>query len=117
MNGAVSQSMREKGLVYKLNFGVELPRIKMIAENYEKNHDWHRLCGKRTFANVKFWRGCFQPIETFYPEIADIWVENIRNIEIAELTCMNLFQHLPYAPAKSFTGLQMSKSIYRLAVF
>ena len=23
MNGAVSQSMREKGLVYKLNFGVE----------------------------------------------------------------------------------------------
>mgnify|MGYP007112425563 CR=1 FL=1 len=25
MNGAVSQSMREKGLVYKLNFGVELP--------------------------------------------------------------------------------------------
>ena len=39
MNGAVSQSMREKGLVYKLNFGVELPRIKMIAESYEKNHD------------------------------------------------------------------------------
>ena len=31
MNGAVSQSMREKGLVYKLNFGVEIPRIKMIT--------------------------------------------------------------------------------------
>ena len=51
MNGAVSQSMREKGLVYKLNFGVELPRIKMIAGNYEKNHDlaqalWkYRDCG------------------------------------------------------------------------
>ena len=42
-----------------------------------------------------------QPIDTFYPEIADIWVEDIQNIEIAELTCMNLFQHLPYAPAKS----------------
>ena len=24
------------------------------------------------------------------------------NIEMAELTCMNLFQNLPYAPAKSF---------------
>ena len=34
MNGAVSQSMREKGLVYKLNFGVELPRIKGIAAGY-----------------------------------------------------------------------------------
>ena len=31
MNGAVSQSMREKGLDYKLDFGVELPRIKGIA--------------------------------------------------------------------------------------
>ena len=65
MNGAVSQSMREKGLVYKLNFGVELPRIKMIAEGYEKNHDRHRLCGKRTFANVKFWRGCFSRLKRF----------------------------------------------------
>ena len=102
MNGAVSQSMREKGLVYKLNFGVELPRIKMIAEGYEKNHDWRRLYGKRKFASVRFWRECFSRSETFYPEIADIWVESIRNIEIAELTCMNLFQHLPYAPAKSF---------------
>ena len=37
MNGAVSQSMREKGLVYKLNFGVELPRIKGIAAGYEKD--------------------------------------------------------------------------------
>ena len=36
MNGVVSQSMREKGLNYKLNFGVELPRIKSIAAAYEK---------------------------------------------------------------------------------
>ena len=39
MNGVVSQSMREKGLDYKLNFGVELPRIKSIAATFEKNHD------------------------------------------------------------------------------
>ena len=28
MNGVVSQSMREKGLEYKVNFGIELPRLK-----------------------------------------------------------------------------------------
>ena len=59
MNGAVSQSMREKGLVYKLNFGVELPRIKSIADAYEKAMPWHRLFGKKIFANVKYWRDCF----------------------------------------------------------
>ena len=102
MNGAVSQSMREKGLIYKLNFGVELPRIKTIAAQYEKSHELAQALWKEEIRECKILAGLLQPVESFYPEIADIWVEEIRNIEIAELTCMNLFQHLPYAPAKSF---------------
>ena len=102
MNGAVSQSMREKGLVYKLNFGIELPRIKQIAEGIEKNHDLAQALWKEEIRESKILAGMLQPIDTFYPEIADIWIENMPNMEIAELTCMNLFQHLPYAPAKTF---------------
>ena len=102
MNGAVSQSMREKGLVYKLNFGVELPRIKSIAADYEKDHSLAQALWKEDIRECKILAGLLQPAESFLPEIADIWVEDIRNIEIAELTSMNLFQHLPYAPAKSF---------------
>ena len=102
MNGAVSQSMREKGLVYKLNFGVELPRIKGIAAGYEKDHSLAQALWKEDIRECKILAGLLQPVESFLPEIADIWVEDIRNIEIAELTSMNLFQHLPYAPAKSF---------------
>ena len=52
MNGAVSQSMREKGLLYKLNFGVELPRIKMIAEGYEKNHNLAQALWKENIPRV-----------------------------------------------------------------
>lgn len=102
MNGVVSQSMREKGLVYKLNFGVELPRIKVIAADYEPNHDLAQALWKEDIRECKILAAMLQPVETFFPEIADIWVEDIKNIEIAELTCMNLFQRLPYAPAKSF---------------
>ena len=102
MNGVVSQSMREKGLNYKLNFGVELPRIKQIAAAYGKNHDLAQALWKEDIRECKILAGMLQPIDTFFPEIADIWVEAIENMEIAELTCMNLFQYLPYAPAKSF---------------
>lgn len=102
MNGAVSQSMREKGLVYKLNFGVELPRIKAIAGEYEKDHSLAQALWKEDIRECKILAGLLQPVDSFFPEIADIWVESIQNIEIAELTSMNLFQHLPYAPAKSF---------------
>ena len=88
MNGVVSQSMREKGLDYKLNFGVELPRIKSIAAAYEKSHDLAQALWKENIRECKILAGLLQPIDTFFPEIADIWVEDIRNIEIAELTCM-----------------------------
>lgn len=102
MNGVASQSMREKGLDYKLNFGVELPRIKTIATTYDKNHELALSLWKENIRECKILAAMLQPIDTFLPEIADIWVEDIQHMEIAELTCMNLFQHLPYAPAKSF---------------
>ena len=41
MNGPVSQSMREKGLDYKLNFGIEYPRIREIAADFPKDHKWN----------------------------------------------------------------------------
>lgn len=117
MNGAVSQSMREKGLVYKLNFGVELPRIKSIAAAYEKNHPLAQALWKEEIRECKIMAGLLQPVDSFLPEIADIWVEDIRHIEIAELTCMNLFQHLPYAPAKSFHWIADEKEYMQVCGF
>ena len=102
MNGVVSQSMREKGLEYKVNFGIELPRLKEIAAKFEKNHDVAQALWKENIRECKILAGLLQPVETFYPEIADIWVEDMRYPEIAELTCMTLFQHLPYASEKAF---------------
>lgn len=117
MNGVVSQSMREKGLNYKLNFGVELPRIKVIASAYEPNHDLAQALWKEDIRECKILAGLLQPVDTFYPEIADIWVEAMPNIEIAELTCMNLFQHLPYAPAKSFHWIAAEEEFAQVCGF
>ena len=102
MNGVVSQSMREKGLEYKINFGIELPRLKEIAAKFEKNHDVAQALWKENIRECKILAGLLQPVETFYPEIADIWVEDMHYPEIADVTCMNLFQHLPYASEKAF---------------
>lgn len=101
MNGSASASMREKGLKYKLNFGVELPRIKQIASQLDKNHDLAQALWKEDIRECKILAGLLQPIDTFFPEIMDIWIEAMPTVEIAEMTCMHLFQHLPYAPQKS----------------
>ncbi len=102
MNGVASKSMRDKGLDYKLNFGVEVPRLKEIATRYEKDHQLAQTLWKEDIRESKILAAMLQPVDTFYPEIADIWVEDMRYPEIAELTCQNLFQYLPYASEKAF---------------
>lgn len=101
MNGAASQSMREKGLLYKINFGVELPRLKQIAASFPKEHHLAQALWKEEIRECKILATMLQPVESFLPEIADIWVERIQTQEMAEIASMNLFQHLPYAPQKS----------------
>lgn len=117
MNGAVSQSMREKGLVYHLNFGVELPRIKAIASGYAKDHALAQALWKEDIRECKILATLLQPVETFLPEIADIWVESIRNIEMAELASMNLFCRLPYAPQKSLQWMADEREYVQVCGF
>lgn len=117
MNGIASQSMREKGLGYKLNFGIELPRLKEIAARYEKKHEVAQILWKENIRECKILAGMLQPVETFYPEIADIWIEDMHYPEIAELTCMNLFQYLPYASEKAFEWMADEREYFQLCGF
>ena len=117
MNGVVSQSMREKGLDYKLNFGIEVPRIKEIASKFEKNHEVAQALWKENIRECKIMAGLLQPVDTFYPEIADIWVEDMRYPEVAELTVMNLFQHLPYASDKAFEWMAHEEEYFQMCGF
>lgn len=117
MNGVVSQSMREKGLVYKLNFGVELPRIKSIAAAFKPDHDLAQALWKEDIRECKILAAMLQPVDTFCPEIADIWVDSIHNVEMAETTSLYLFQHLPYAPAISFRWIADEREYVQVCGF
>lgn len=97
MNGVVSSAMRERGIIYKLNFGVEYPRIKDIANKYEKNHELAQELWKSDIRELKILAGLLQPLESFTPDFAELWIEGITNCELAEMTSMNLFSKLPYA--------------------
>ena len=43
MNGVISTSMREKGIVYKLNFGVPYPEIKGDRKSTRLNSSHGKL--------------------------------------------------------------------------
>ena len=102
MNGVLSQSLREKGLQYRLIFGVELPRLQEIAANYEPNHELAQALWKEDIRECKILAAYLQPTDTFDSELADFWMESIHNTELADYVCMALFRRLPYASQKAF---------------
>lgn len=102
MNGVLSQSLREKGLKYRLIFGVELPRLKEIAAGYEQSHDLAQALWKEDIRECKILAAYLQPTDSFAPELADFWMESISNTELADYVCMALFRRLPYASQKAF---------------
>lgn len=117
MNGVISQSMREKGLGYQLNFGIEFPRIKEIAAAYEPNHEVAQALWKENIRECKILAGLLQPVDSFCPEIADIWIEDMHYPELAEYTVMNLFQRLPYASEVVFRWMADDREYFQLCGF
>lgn len=102
MNGMASTRMRELGSEYKVNFGIEYPRLQTIASEFPKDHDLAQALWKDNIRECRIIAGLLQPVETFDRDFADVWIESITQVEIAQYTSMNLFQYLPFASEMAF---------------
>jgi 3-methyladenine DNA glycosylase AlkD len=105
MNGPVSQSMREKGLTYRVNFGVELPRLQAMAEDLPHTYALAAALWKEDVRECRLLAAILMPTEAFAEDLADVWVEQMHFQEEAEWTVLHLFARLPYASAKVFEWL------------
>ena len=83
MDGAVAQSMREKGLDYHLNWGATLPRLRQKADEIGKNYDLAIALWKENVRECKILATMMMPPEVVLPEVIDIWMEQTPNSEIA----------------------------------
>ena len=117
MDGMVAKSMRDKGLDYKLNWGATLPRLREKADEIGKNYDLAIALWKENVRECKVLATMIMPAERMLPEVADIWMEQTPNLEIAEQAAFNLYQYLPYAPAKAYTWMASEKELYQLCGF
>ena len=102
MNGITSQSMREKGLTYRTNFGVELPRLKTFSEELPHTYQLASALWKEQVRECRLLAPMLMPVVDFPDDMADLWVEQLNFPEEAECVVMHLFQHLPYASTKAF---------------
>ena len=126
MDGAVAQSMRDKGLNYHLNWGATLPRLRAKAEELKANsqqpnaksqYDLAIALWKENVRECKILATMLMPPERMLPGVCDIWMEQIPSQEIAEQVAFNLWQYLPYAPEKAYQWIASDQEYYQLCGF
>lgn len=98
MNGIASTSMREKGLNYKMNFGVDILKLRQIAAKYAPDAALAEMLWREDTRELKILATMLRPSASLSAETADRWCAEIPNQEIREQACMNLFQHAAHAP-------------------
>ena len=117
MNGVASQSMREKGLQYKINWGIQLTELQKIAGEYGKDYDLAVELWKENIRECKILATMMMPPEKMPPELADLWMEQTPSQEIAEMAAFHLFQYLSYAPAMAYEWIASNRQLYQICGF
>ena len=114
MNGEASRSMREKGVEYKLNWGVTLPQLKQMASQYEKNYELAVELWKEDIRECKILATLLMPSKEMPEEVAEIWMEQTQSQEMAEMEAFNLFQNLDYAPDLAYKWIASDRDLYQI---
>ncbi|OJX87656.1 MAG: hypothetical protein BGP01_03545 [Paludibacter sp. 47-17] len=110
MNGVVADSMKDRGIGYKKNYGVTTLRLKEIARDFEPGQalaDRLWLLGIR---ETMILASMLAPASSFPEGKARTWSAECTNLELIEQTTMNLFQHLPYAAAFALECIHAEKA-------
>ncbi len=117
MNGPGSQSMREKGLGYKINWGVPFTELKKMAEEYGKDYDLAIELWKEDIRECKILATLIMPADKMLAEITDLWMEQVNNQEMVEMLVFNLLQNVEYAPVIAYQWIASDKPLYEMAGF
>ena len=111
MNGVASASMRQKGLQYKVNFGVELPRLQAWAAELPHTYELAAALWKEDIRECRLLAAMLMPVERFDTELAQVWVEQMRFAEEAECTAMHLLCRVPGISQKAFEWIASAEAI------
>lgn len=98
-NGAIADAMRRMGAPYRIIFGVNLPQLSSIAEEFAPSADladelWHNDSTRESLLLAPM----IYPPEQYDIEKAREWVKTIPTPEVADVLCMKLLKKMSWAP-------------------
>ena len=110
MNGVLSGTMRKNGVDYRVNFGVDQPRLAEIATEIPHTYKLAAALWKEDIRELRLLAIMTMPQSDFDEELAMLWMEQLRYAEEAQVLVLHLLQHRPYASSMAFFGSTDTKT-------
>ncbi len=117
MNGQASQSMREKGLDYHLNWGVPFIQLKQMAADLPQDYDFAIALWKEDIRECKILATLVMPHDKMPEEVAEIWMDQTRSQEMAEMQAFNLYQYVSYAPKLAYRWMALDNTVKEICAY
>lgn len=117
MNGVTSTSMRQKGLDYKINWGVSQMDLRHMAEQYGKDKALAAALWQENIRECKILATLIMPAADFTASEAMEWAATLSTVEMAETAVFNLFQHMAEAEQLSQLLLENDEKLLRICAY
>lgn len=111
MNGILSARMREAGMPFKLIFGVELPRLRSIADEFPLDAELANQLWQQNIRETKLLAIMLMPPDAFTQEVANAWAETMVTAEEAQVLAMMLLSKTSHAKDISLAWLGEGKPL------
>ncbi len=117
MNGVTTDSMTNKGVIYKLNYGVELPVLREMAKSFTPSPDLAQRLWLIGWRETLILSVFLQPIEDFTAKQAIERIIAAPQKEIIDVLCLYLLSKTEFAPALCMDLLNNENENCRLGGF
>lgn len=115
MNGAVVDSMREKGIDYALSYGVSIPTIRALARQYAPDDELARLLYQQQVRELQLAALTIASPESVTAEELTFWARAVTTVEMAENVATVLIARTAVAEVAAREWLKAEDGLLRYA--
>ncbi len=117
MNGATSAQMEERGIKYRINYGVSIPHLKQLAKRIPVSYELAERLWFMEIRETMILAAIIVPEDTMSLERCLEWSEKVINVDILERSAMFLWGRIALSEVCAFRWLNENSGIKKALAF
>ncbi|KGI60189.1 DNA alkylation repair protein [Prevotella sp. S7 MS 2] len=117
MSGPTAHSMGQKGVSYKINWGVPLPELQKMAVEYGKDEALALALWQENIRECKILATLIIPVKSLTDELLEAWGEQVNSQEMAELLAFNLLQYWERSPQLAYKWMVADNEMMQIMAY